>query len=187
MLTLRCTQKLLKKNPGPTNGRQDTLVSTLGGWHANLIRLASSPIVLCVNDVSLLSVLIPGRNSPNLVSAFRDRLSERLSRMGLAQDTILEERAAMEIVQVQPTNSKSVLGSMNDFVKHLKWKVATLGTRFNFQDADRLEDMLSEIPMGPLKYKYPAEVAAAAFSLEWKTSGLDRWVTTFIEEHGLIS
>jgi hypothetical protein len=50
MLVLRCTQKLLKKNPGPTEGGQDALVPVLGSWHANLIRLAHSPIVLCVND-----------------------------------------------------------------------------------------------------------------------------------------
>lgn len=64
MLVLRCTQKLLKRNPGPTTGRQDSLVPMLGSWHANLIRLAHSPIVLCVNDISLLAILLPGRRVP---------------------------------------------------------------------------------------------------------------------------
>jgi hypothetical protein len=59
---------------------------------------------------------------------------------------------------------------MNDFVRHLKFKV---GNRFGFEEADALEDMLSEIPMGALKYQYPVgalkyqypvEVAAAAFN-----------------------
>jgi len=36
--------------------------------------------------------------------------------MGLDTDTISAERAAMEIVQIQPSNSRSVLASMNDFV-----------------------------------------------------------------------
>ena len=35
-----------------------------------------------------------------------------------------------------------------------------------FAEANALEDMLSEIPMGALNYHYPVEVAAAAFSLE---------------------
>ena len=69
----------------------------------------------------------------------------------------------MEIVQIQPSNSRSVLASMNDLVRHLKFKV---GNRFTFVDASALEDMLSEIPMGALKYHYPVEVAAAAFKFE---------------------
>lgn len=73
------------------------------------------------------------------------------------------ERAAMEIVQIQPSNNRSVLGSMNDFVRHLKFKV---GNHFTFLDANALEDMLSEIPIGALKYHFPVEVAAAAFSLD---------------------
>jgi hypothetical protein len=163
MLVLRCTQKLLKRHPGSTNGQPDALVPTLGNWHANLVRLAYSPIVLCVSDISLLAVLVPGRDFSNLVSAFRDRLAQRLWRMGLSQDTISVERAAMEIVQIQPSNSGSVLASMNDFVRHLRWKV---GNHFSFAEANALEDMLSEIPIGALKYHYPVEVAAAAFNLD---------------------
>ena len=167
MLVLRCTQKLLKKSPGPPSGQSDALVPTLGNWHANLIRLANSPIVLCVNDVSLLPILIPGKNFPHFVSAFRERLAGRLGRIGLPHDRISVEQAAMEIVQVQPTNNRSVLGSMNDLVRHLKWR---MGTHFDFREANQLEDMLSEIPMGSLKYEYPIEVAAAAFGLDWTAS-----------------
>jgi hypothetical protein len=170
MFVLRCTQKLLKRNPGPTTAGQDTLVPTLGNWHANLVRLAYSPVVLCVNDMSLLAILIPGRDFPNLVSAFRNRLAQRLRRMGISQETISVERAAMEIVQIQPSNSRSVLASMNDLVHHLRWKV---GNHFSFAEAELLEDMLSEIPMGALKYDYAVEVARAAFSLNQEKSPAD--------------
>jgi hypothetical protein len=162
MLVLRCTQKLLKRNPGPTNGGQDALLPTLGSWHANLIRLGHSPVVLCVNDRSLLTLLVPGRDFSNFVFAFQDRLAERIGRMGVSEDTISVERAAMEIVQIQPSNSKSVLASMNDFVRHLRFKVEK---RYTLFDPNALEDMLSEIPMGALKYRFPGEVAASAFSL----------------------
>ncbi len=133
----------------------------LGDWHANLIRLAHSPVVLCVNDISLLTILVPGRDFPNLVSAFQNRLAGRLERMGLATDTISAERAAMEIVQIQPSNSRSVLASMNDFVRNLKWSAQD---HFDFSEADALEDMLSETPMGALEYQYAVKVAAAAFN-----------------------
>jgi len=67
----------------------------------------------------------------------------------------------MEVIQIQPYNSRSVLASMNDFVQQLKFRGPA---RFNFAHADELEDMLSETPMGALKYSYPVEVAAGAFS-----------------------
>jgi hypothetical protein len=38
---------------------------------------------------------------------------------------------------------------------------------FSFLEANGLEDVLSEVPVGSLKYAYPIEVVAAAFSLEW--------------------
>src|SRR5947209_6995405 len=107
MLVLRCTQKLLKRNLGSASDQPDSLVPKLGNWHANLVRLAHSPIVLCVNDISLLAILLPGRDFPNLVSVFQNRLAQRLRRMGLSQDTISAERAAMEIVQIRPSNSRS--------------------------------------------------------------------------------
>jgi len=153
---------LLKRSPGPTDRREDALVPVLGNWHANLIRLAKSPIVLCVNDSSLLAILVRGRDFPNFVSAFQNRLARRLERMGLATDAISAERAAMEIVHIQPSNSRSILASMNDFVRNLKW---IMKNNFDFEKADALEDMLSETPMGALKYQYPVEVAAAAFGL----------------------
>jgi hypothetical protein len=161
MLVIRCTKKLLKKNPGSENAREDTLVPTLGGWHANLVWLAHSPIVLCVNDNSLLTVLVPGKNFPNFGSAFRERLTQRLMRLGLLEATILREHAAMEVILIEPSNSRSVLASMNDFVRQLKFRGPD---RFNFVEADALEDMLSKTPMGALEYSYPVEIAAAAFS-----------------------
>jgi hypothetical protein len=85
--------------------------------------------------------------------------------LALSEDIISVERAAMEIIQIQPSNSRSVLASMNDFVLNLKFKVRD---RFNFAEADALEDMLSEMPMGALKYQYPAKVAAAAFNRDEK-------------------
>lgn len=115
-----------------------------------------------MNDVSLLAVLVQGRDFPNLLSAFRNRLVQRLWRIGLSQEMISVEQGAMGIVQIQPSNNRSVLGSMNDFVYHLRSKV---GDHFSFAEANALEDMLSEIPMGALNYHYPVEVAAAVFSL----------------------
>ena len=162
MLILRCTQKLRMKNLGPVGGRQDSLVPTLGTWHANLIYLANSPIVICVNDRSLLSVIVRGRQFPTILSAITARIGERFGRMGLAEELISREHTAMEVVEVLPSNSKSVLASMNNFVQCLKFQVPA---RFNIDQLDELEVVLSETPMGTLDYQFPVEVAYQLFGV----------------------
>lgn len=145
MLILRCTQKLRKKHLEPLVHEEDSLVPTLPSWHANLIYLATSPIVVCVNDQTLLSILVPGRGFPNIVDVIKERIRHRLRRMGLSEERIAVEETAMKIVQVHPSNSRSVLASMNDFVLNLRWQVSE---KFNINQVDALEDMLSETPMG---------------------------------------
>jgi hypothetical protein len=161
MLVLRCTQKLLEKNPGPGTDHKDSLKPVLGDWHAKLIRLGHSPVVLCANDLSLLAILVRGKDFPRFVLSFRDRLASRLRRMGVSEQAITEELAAMEIVRIAKSNNRSVLGSMNDFVRHLRWKV---DNDLDISQSDELENMLSEIPMGALKYQYPVEAAMATFN-----------------------
>ena len=157
MLVIRCTQKLLKHKPGPSSDAEDDLQPALGNWHANLVRINHWPIVLCVNDFSLLSIILPGRDFPNFTVAFQNRLGMRLDRLGVPQERIAGELAAIERTNVQPSNSKSVLGSMNDFVGHLRYG----WDRFTPEEVTPWEDQLSQTPMGALKYSYPVEVAFA--------------------------
>src|ERR1039458_5945829 len=98
MMTLRCTERLLKKRPGPWDQRQDNLQPTLGDWHANLVRLGPKPVVLAVNDVSLLAVIVPGKDFGNLLAAFRDRLMRHLIRLGVSADRMAHETAATKCI-----------------------------------------------------------------------------------------
>jgi hypothetical protein len=162
MLILRCTRKLRMKNLGPVGRCQDSLVPTLGTWHANLIYLARKPIVLCVNDLSLLSVLAPGRKFGNILPVIQARILERFTRMGLSAEVLLQEQDAMAVTEVQQSNSKSVLGSMNDFTRGLKWEVRD---RLDVEALNELEDRLSHTPMGALNYQYAIEVAYQLFGV----------------------
>ena len=92
---------------------------------------------------------MPGRQFPNILSAIAERIGERFSRMGLSKELLLREQAAMEVVEVQPSNSQSVLASLNNFVQGLKFQVPD---RFGIDELDELEDILSATPMGALKY-----------------------------------
>lgn len=160
MLVLRCTERLLRKRPGPIGPACDPLRSMFGDWHANLVRMGPTPIVVALNDVSLLSVVLPGNNLGRLLTSFRDRVMRHYVRLGMPPDLVASEEAAMRCIQVDRTNSRSVLGSMNDFVFQLRWRFSE---GLSLEDADRLEDDLAQTPMSALKYGNPAQVIRAAF------------------------
>jgi hypothetical protein len=161
MVTLRCTQKLLSKNPGAIANSADTLRPRLGDWHANLVRVAHLPIVLCVNDTSLLPVLLRGKDFPSLLSSFRDRLSHHLTRNGISVELVSAELAAMETIDIQPTNNRSVLSSMNDFVHHLR---CAARDGFDITRLDELENKMARIPLRALQYQYPIEAASSVLN-----------------------
>jgi hypothetical protein len=64
--------------------------------------------------------------------------------MGISQQLIAAELAAIENVQIERSNNRSVLGSMTDFGHNLRFQV---GEKFDFSQADELEDFLAEMPM----------------------------------------
>ena len=157
MLILRCTQRLLRRRPGPSGPNVDGLVPVLGAWHANLIHLRHSAVVLFVNDASLLPVIVPGKNFANLVPTFREQLTRRLKRLGVSDAAITCEIDACRNAVIEPTNSRSVLGYMNDFTGVLKSAVAG---KFDPERAGELEDSLAEIPVGPRRpYRIPRQLA----------------------------
>ena len=71
MLVLRCTEGLFDKKPGPVSEKQDDLRSVYGDWHANLVRMGPTPVVLAMNDVTLLSVVLPGNHFREILTLFK--------------------------------------------------------------------------------------------------------------------
>lgn len=71
MLTIRCSQKLLKElNVTPGGGEPQD--GYLGGWHADLLRIERRKCVLITNDATLYSLFIPGLRKPEF-----ERFGER--------------------------------------------------------------------------------------------------------------
>jgi len=62
----------------------------------------------------------------------------------------------MQEVRFGPTRSRSILGSMNDFVIQVD---AEFSRDVEIVYLDGVDLRLSEVPCGPLKYRNPAEVA----------------------------
>lgn len=168
MNALRCTAKLrrrlrLGELPDPGSGN-----AALGDWYAHLLTVDRQPLVLAVSERSLLAVVLPARDLPNLPRHFLRAVRERLQRIGVDEAAIELELACLSPLAFGVTRNRSVLGSINDFVFQLKARAAhPLGRDWTHQS---FEDELGEIPCSPLEYRYPVE--AARQLLEVKTNVL---------------
>lgn len=157
MNALRCTAKLrrrlrLEELPEPGPG-----TAALGDWYAHLLTIDRQPLVLAVSERSLLAVVLPARDLRNLATHFLRALRERLERIGIAEAAIEREMACLRPLAFGVTRSRSVLGSLNDFVFQLKARAAhPLGRDWTPQS---FEDELGEIPCSPIGYQCPVEVA----------------------------
>jgi len=151
MTTLRCTGKLLKRLgiSGPTEPPPPENV--LGDWFANILYTRQGHYVLLVSERSLLPVLTTARDLDNLVPRFVRLLNEVLSALGVRQDRIDRELALMEPVYFGRTNSRSVLGTMNDFVVNFKYALS-IGRDYSSLDWSL---RLAMTPCGPINMESP--------------------------------
>jgi hypothetical protein len=153
MTIIKCTTKLLNElGVKPANAPDQP--PSLCDWHANVLRLDRKKYVLFTNDQTLYSLFVPWNKSPwstDIMERFRFGLLKSLMSEGLAEEQIkylLSEHAQVTITK---TNSRSVLGSMNDLTIQIKSMILVSdGLDVNFSEVNR---QLNRIPMSAIKYQ----------------------------------
>jgi hypothetical protein len=158
MVTIRCTQKLLRhlgitpdESPEPPTG-------ALGDWYANLIPTVAGELIIFVNERSLLTVAVPERETENLIEMFRARVVNLFAMIGVSLEGALRELKELDPIQFGRTTSRSVLGSMND----IAWNYQVMAEQSTGKGKLSLSDAelgLSGMPCGPIGYRFPADVA----------------------------
>jgi len=155
MAILRCTKKLLSElKLTPENC--STPLNDLSGWHANLIRIDRRKCILFTHDKTLFSFLVPGLTKPDfqrIRHVFGQNLFKNLVREALPQIQIELFLDDIRDVHFAKTNSRSVLGSMNDLAYLLKFKIAHNGGLAN-TDIMELNHYLNRIPMNAIEEIY---------------------------------
>ena len=115
MITLRCTKKLrehLRVKPAPED---EAPTSALGDWYGNLVFLPKSwPLILISNARTMLSVVM--RHDADVLAEFRRRVIALLRRLEIPQAAIERETFHLQQIRIGKTQSRRVLGSMNDTV-----------------------------------------------------------------------
>ncbi len=122
MLVLRCTAKLLGRI-GPPRDPVVPSSTVLGDWYAAPINIGARRYVLAISERSRLPVLMAARDVKHLPDRFADALAAVLWGLGFSAGAIQGEVDQSRAVQLAKTNSRSHLGTLNDFADLLRWQL----------------------------------------------------------------
>ena len=132
MQLIRCTKKLQKEMGLKQSDlcAEEPRFSYLGPWHANLIHIDRRKCVLFINDKTLFNFIVPDvarAQIRELDKLFMSYLSCVLADAGVAEADRARILSEYDEVGYANTNSKSVLGSMNDLAFHYKYSIQEAG------------------------------------------------------------
>ncbi|PRH40726.1 DUF6933 domain-containing protein [Burkholderia vietnamiensis] len=154
MLHLHCTRKLLDRlGHQPPSDPLSTPASTLGRWYATVL-FWRPQVVLCVNEHTLLPVLMPLAPVTTLPARFPEALATVLQAHGWDAAKIDAEMQHMRDCEIAKTANRSVVGTLNEFAFLARvWKEEQDAP----PDLHRLSMKLADVPCKPLRYDSPAQ------------------------------
>jgi hypothetical protein len=163
MVTLRCTRKLLRRvGVAPkTNTAPPTTV--LGDWYANIVYSRPQQLVVCMNERSLLLVLLAARDVKNIGPRLRASVTALLARIGAPVASCDTESQAMQDFAFGPTANRSVLGCLNEAMFALSLELRILVSlqsrswKTIFQSISTVPPNTSHLENSPLSYSRQVE------------------------------
>ena len=157
MLTLQCTQKLLKELKADISPVKD--MDPISLWHANLLTLDRRKCVLFTNDQTRYSILVPVLKKPDfqhLGEVFLDNLFRCMLNDGIDQKGVERVLDSCSSHCFTKTTSRSVLGTMNEIAFYIECWLAEVGGLRN-TDISKLNMDINRMPIKPLDYGYSVD------------------------------
>ena len=144
MIIIRCTQKLLKLSKIKPEQEISAPDAPLGEWYANVISLTypGQSAVIYTHNPSRLTVIVKGRSIKTTIEKFEPCLLKLLQRLGADDYLLKTQQVRMREVHIGKTESRSLLGSMNDIVFQIQNEAMRAG-RIENLSLDYLENALS--------------------------------------------
>jgi len=171
-MIIRCTQKLLselKIKPVPVASSDDPFWC----WHANMFYIERRKCVLITHDQTLFTFFIPALKKPDFQAfphVFGQALFKNMLCEQIPQDEIETVLDQCREVEYGKTNSRSVLGSMNDLRFQLEYFIYDQGGLAQ-TDVYELNHRLNRTIMGAIGNNYPIEEFAKHLNFHSYTSG----------------
>jgi hypothetical protein len=153
MIAIRCTKKLLERVGAPSPVTAPT-TAILGDWHARPVAVGHQRLVLLISEHSRLPVVMPARDVKHLAVNFPDALAAVLWGLGISAAVIQGELEAAREAVIAKTNSRSHLGTLNDF----SYLLAGYAENAPGLDLVDLALWLSNAPVAPLGMRSPDRV-----------------------------
>lgn len=128
MIQLRCTGKVQKQLSIKSSELSEIKESnsTLGNWYVNLTTIDRRKTFIFMNEKTLLSFILFGvkkSNTPRIHEIFLKALNQLLLMEGFAESVINNINKEYLELAYTKTNSKSLLGNMNDLVDNYKYSI----------------------------------------------------------------
>jgi len=165
MQLIRCTKKLQKEmglKPSDLCAEEPRF-SFLGPWHANLFHIDRRKCLLFANDRTLFNFIVPDvmrATIRELDILFTNYLSCILADEGFGVADRTRILSEYDEVCFANTNSKSVLGSMNDLAFHYKYSILESGG-VHSPAVPGIIRQLNRMPMSAIKEVFPIEALKA--------------------------
>ena len=117
MFTLRCTRAMLKRTREKPDLSPLPPTTKLGDWYANILCTRPKQLILCVSERTLLPLLFEATGTSPIDARIREALTKMMRSLAVSDDKIEAELLAMTDMVVSTTASRTILGSMNDFIQ----------------------------------------------------------------------
>jgi len=151
MPTLHCTAKLLSELKLQSKDVLQTSVD-VNSWHANLFVIDRRKCVIFTHDRTLYSFLALGLTKPDFQhfkEVFRQGLFKSLIANAIPQKQLERFISLNHDIEFGKTNSRSVLGSMNDLIFHIKYRIFADGGILN-AEINKANQYINHIVMGAI-------------------------------------
>jgi hypothetical protein len=159
MVSLRCTQKLLRHWPGPIEAAPLPTTTVLGDWYCTALNHRHRRLILGLAERSLLPVVVPAKE----FGTFPDRLAAEALRilevLGVSAKLRDQESRGMAEWVIAKTNNRSVLGSIKD----LGFLALVFLDRYPEATPEALAAELIRVPCGPLEHVFPGKQTQLLF------------------------
>jgi hypothetical protein len=126
----------------------------------------SGDLIIFVSEKSLLTVAIPGWEEKNLLPLFVSRVVNLLRMIGIPWENIEKEIVHYDHVKFAKTESRSILGTMNEIAYQFQYTAAYAEKEDDYS-LSNMELELSKYIWKRQNYRCPSEVAKELLDLRY--------------------
>lgn len=171
MRLIYCTKKLINELNSTIQSKEETHINQgLGDWYSNIFILNRRKCIIFVNIKTLCAFVVPDLLRKDL-SKFQYLFIEGLVKIldNIELETNIKAKIIEEYtdIQLEGTESKSILGTMNDYIQLYKWTVGGMEDTERWT-SEKFNSHINVRTNTKLEYKTPKDILISLIETEYK-------------------